>query len=254
MCASICTVVQILLKCTPRSVFFNAWSLAFAVVVPLPPRSLPKRGELGEGAKNSLFTNPPPRYEPAITLDTVKSGAVDVEAVINNQQIGDAVPAQPKVCNWRGRVLYALAARLNEYLARASCIAIEVQLFTCARCLKQRLPTLRRQMQYQQRRPPCDKVSWYVFRVLARIYSRNILRIASFRQCSLEFTNAMFTVCPTQEKGQGVYAKWDEDNIYYPARVAHVLADEMYTVVFDDGVERSLPRGLIIVCGMHIKP
>jgi hypothetical protein len=51
-----------------------------------------------------------------------------------------------------------------------------------------------------------------------------------------------------QIKGQGVYAKWDEDNVYYPARVDHAHVDGSYTVVFDDGVERTLPRGLIIVC------
>jgi hypothetical protein len=69
-----------------------------AVVPPLPPRSLPKRGELGEEAKNSLFTNPPPRYEPAITLDSVKSGAIDVDAVLNNQPVAGNTPAQPQVC------------------------------------------------------------------------------------------------------------------------------------------------------------
>jgi hypothetical protein len=51
-----------------------------------------------------------------------------------------------------------------------------------------------------------------------------------------------------QIKGQGVYAKWDEDNVYYPARVEYAHVDGSYTVVFDDGVERTLPRGLIIVC------
>ena len=47
-----------------------------------PVRALPKRGELGEEAKNSLFINAPPKYDPAVTLENVRSGTIDAVSVL----------------------------------------------------------------------------------------------------------------------------------------------------------------------------
>lgn len=44
-----------------------------------------------------------------------------------------------------------------------------------------------------------------------------------------------------------MYAKWEQDAMYYPARVTHVNGDGTYAVVFDDGVKLVLPREEIIV-------
>lgn len=56
-----------------------------ARIVVAPVRSLPKRGELGEEAKNSLFINAPPRYEPAVTLESIRSGTIAVDSVLADQ-------------------------------------------------------------------------------------------------------------------------------------------------------------------------